>query len=345
MTRKTFTITLVFLLVGLFAASGAVAREVVDMVGRKVALPAVIKKVYAPSPYGSYILYAMDPKLMAGLIFPLKEEDRKFLDKRVHHLPVIGGLFGQGQTANMEVLLKEKPDLIILWTTGKGAINEKAEETLNKLNVPYVYAVAENLAAYPDVFIFLGKVLGREARGEKLARYTRKVLSGVAAVTDKTPWEKRPTVYYAEGTDGLKTECNDSIHVELIKLAGDRNVHRCHTASHVGMEKISLEQVILYNPDVIVAQEKAFYDKVFSDPRWQHVSAVKEKQVYLIPRVPFNWFDRPPSFMRILGLQWLMVNLYPEQYPLDIVREAKTFYQLFLGADVSQEDMQAVIRP
>ncbi len=344
MTRKIFTLTIVLLLVCLFTVSGAAAREVVDMVGRKVTLPSVIKKVYAPSPYGSYILYAMDPKLMAGLIFPLKEEDKRFLDKSVHHLPVIGGLFGQGQTANMEVLLKQKPDLIILWTTGKAAINEKAEETLNKLNIPYVYAVAENLAAYPDVFLFLGKVLGREERGKMLARYTRGVLYNVAAVVDQTPWEKRPSVYYAEGTDGLKTECNDSIHVELIKLAGDRDVHRCHTASHVGMEKISLEQVIIYDPDVIVVQEETFYDKVFSDPRWQHVKAVREKRVYLVPRLPFNWFDRPPSFMRILGLQWLMGCLYPERYPLDIVREARTFYKLFLGVDVPYGEMKAVIR-
>jgi iron complex transport system substrate-binding protein len=110
------------------------------------------------------------------------------------------------------------------------------------------------------------------------------------------------------------------------------------------MEKISLEQVIIYDPDVIVVQEETFYDKVFSDPRWQHVKAVREKRVYLVPRLPFNWFDRPPSFMRILGLQWLMGCLYPERYPLDIVREARTFYKLFLGVDVPYGEMKAVIR-
>jgi iron complex transport system substrate-binding protein len=151
-------------------------------------------------------------------------------------------------------------------------------------------------------------------------------------------------VYYAEGVDGLSTECNDSIHTELLKLAGDVDIHRCHTASHVGMEKISLEQVIIYNPDVIVAQERFFYDKVFQDPAWQQVKAVKEHRVFLIPRTPLNWFDRPPSFMRFLGLHWLTNLLYPKTCPIDIVKETKSFYQTFLGVRLTDQDVREITR-
>jgi iron complex transport system substrate-binding protein len=162
-------------------------------------------------------------------------------------------------------------------------------------------------------------------------------------VVDRIPVEKRPRVYFAEGTDGLSTECNDSIHVQLLELAGDVDVHRCHTSGHKGFEKISPEQVMLYNPDVIIAQEKVFYDKVFKDARWQQVKAVREGRVYLVPRHPFNWFDRPPSFMRFIGLKWLASCLYPEQYGIDIVREAREFYRLFLGVDVSDAEMRKII--
>jgi iron complex transport system substrate-binding protein len=100
---------------------------------------------------------------------------------------------------------------------------------------------------------------------------------------------------------------------------------------------------MLYNPDVIIAQEKVFYDKVFKDARWQRVKAVREGRVYLVPRQPFNWFDRPPSFMRFIGLKWLMSRLYPEQYRIDIVREARDFYRLFLGVEVSDAEMREII--
>jgi len=212
-----------------------------------------------------------------------------------------------------------------------------------QLNLPLVYAVAESLNDYPDVYLFLGKLLNREERSKKLSAYCQKTLSDAKAVVSRVPKEKRPTVYYAEGVDGLSTECNDSIHVELLAIAGDTDVHRCHTASHQGMEKISLEKVMLYNPDVIVAQEKVFFDKVYDDPAWRNVKAVKNKKVYLIPRTPFNWFDRPPSFMRFLGLKWLMNLLYPNEYRIDIVKEARDFYSRFLGVEVSDKEMKQII--
>ena len=123
---------------------------------------------------------------------------------------------------------------------------------------------------------------------------------------------------------GLSTECDDAIHVELLKLAGDVNVHRCHTSSHKGMEKISMETLLQYDPDVILVQERSLYERIGAHPTWRHLNAVKNGRVYLIPRLPFNWFDRPPSFMRILGLQWVMSTLYPAVYGVDIEKAART---------------------
>ena len=331
------------LFLGAVSTESAHAREIIDMVGRKVVMPTTINKVYAPAPYGSYILYAVDPTLMSGLIFPLKEEDKKYLHKSVRELPVIGGLFGQGQTANIEVLLKTKPDALLMWSDKKSPVNPKMEENMKKLGIPYAYAAAGSLSDYPDVFLFLGRFLNREKRAKKLSDYSRLVLSGVDAAVKKVPEGKRPKVYYAEGVDGLQTECNDSIHVELLKRAGDTDMHRCHTASHMGMEKISLEQIMLQDPDVILVQEKLFFEKVFRDPAWQHVRAVRQARVYLIPHSPFNWFDRPPSFMRILGLQWITNLLYPKEYPLDIVKEAREFYRLFLGVEISEQEMRNIM--
>jgi iron complex transport system substrate-binding protein len=335
-------LSFVFVLGAVFSGSAG-AREITDMTGRKVTVPDSIRKVYAPTPYGSYIMYAVAPDMPAGLIFPLKEEDKKYLHKSVRGLPVIGGLFGQGQTANIEVLLKAKPDVLLMWSDGKSPVNQKMEETLKKMGIPYAYATAGSLSDYPDALMFLGTLLNREKRAKKLSDYSRRVLSGVDAALKRIPEENRPKVYYAEGVDGLKTECDDSIHVELLKRAGDTDVHRCHTASHMGLEKISPEQVMLYDPDVIIVQEKLFFDRVFTDPAWQRIRAVRQGRVFLIPRNPFNWFDRPPSFMRILGLQWLMNRLYPKEYPVDMVREAREFYRLFLDIEVSAREMRKIM--
>jgi len=87
-----------------------------------------------------------------------------------------------------------------------------------------------------------------------------------------------------------------------------------------------------------------FTDKVYQDPAWAQVKAVKDHKVYLIPRTPLNWFDRPPSFMRFLGLDWLTNRLYPKAYPVDIVKETKAFYQTFLGATLTDHDVQEILQ-
>jgi len=337
---------MIFISALLFISVGvADAREIIDMAGRKVAIPDAIKKVYVPSPYGTYMVYSMDPTLLISFNNPSKE-GRRYLHKAVQDLPVIGRIPGQDQQSSIEAVLKAKPDLVIMWSAKKTIVmDEKANDALNQLHLPIVYAVAESLNDYPDVYLFMGKLLGMEERARELSVYFQIALTEAKEIVDRIPKEKRPSVYYAEGADGLSTECNDSVHVELLQLAGDTNVHRCHTASHMGLEKISLEQLTQYNPEVILASEVGFYDKVIreKDPAWQPIKAVKEGKVYLIPKVPFNWFDRPPSFMRIIGLKWLMSNLYPSQYKADFNKEAREFYRIFLGVELSQEEMMRVI--
>ncbi|MCX6062290.1 MAG: ABC transporter substrate-binding protein [Campylobacterales bacterium] len=322
----------------------ATAREVTDMLGRKVDVPESAKKVYAPSPYGSYALYAMDPTLLAGWIFEIDEENYPYLNKRMQTLPSIGRVFGPGQSANLEVLLAAHPDLILMWQH-TNEFNQKEAEKLKILNAPFVYAVDESIEDYTNIFKFLGKALNKEERGNKLAAYSEKTFKDVRNTVAKIPLAKRPKVYYAEGLDGLSTECDDSIHVQLLKLAGDVDVHQCHTSNHKGFEKISMETILTYNPDVMIVQEKMFFDKINTLPIWSNVNAIKNHRVYLIPKAPFNWFDRPPSFMRIMGLKWLMSALYPKEYKINIKKETKEFYSLFMNVNLTDKQVQEVLYP
>lgn len=318
----------------------APAREITDMAGRTVTVPDVINKAYAPSPYGSTMLYSVAPEKLAGLMHPLTDENRKYLNPVVYDLPVIGRL------SNTEAMVQAKPDVIIVWADKKNPVHKKSEETLSKLKIPYVYVAVGDLADLPDyaaAYEFLGKLMGKEEQTARESAYCRKALHEVEATMSRIPKNARPRVYLAEGADGLRTECDDSLHVHLLRLAGDVNVHRCHTSCHMGMEKVSLEQVKTYNPDVILVQDKGFFDKVAKDPAWSGIKAVKDKRVYLIPKEPFNWFDRPPSFMRILGLQWLMGRLYPNEFKKDLVKETRNFFKLFLTVDLAAEDAAKIM--
>lgn len=327
----------------LLAAVPLHARHIVDMAGKKVSLPDTITKVAAVSPPGTYLIYAIDPALLAGINFPLYDSEKKYTVPAYRHLPVIGGMAGQGRTLNREVLLQVKPDFMIHWAWREDAPNDKFVQSMAGMPFPLVNVRLGSVLLYPEALRFVGDITDRQERGETLSRYAQKVLDEAKALVAAIPEEKKVRVYYAEGTDGLSTERAASLHAELIPLAGGVNVHRGEELDHYGMEKISMEQLLLYDPEVILVKEKTFYDTVYADARWQNLKAVKDKRVYLIPYEPFNWFDRPPSFMRLLGIKWLINLLYPDRYPVDMVAETRSFYQLFLGVELTEAQAGEVL--
>ena len=320
------------------------AREIVDMDGRRVTIPDHVRKVYAPSPFGAYMLYALAPDMTSGLVFNVGDADWKYLPRALHGLPALGAaVSGMGPSANPEQVLAARPDVLIVWVTEQAPIDQRVQDFLKKVPIPYVVVSAVRMQDYPAAVRFLGKLLDRQARAEMLAGRMERDLAEVRRAVASVPAQRRPRVYYAEGLDGLSTECNDSFHVELLRLMGDVNVYRCHAMTHMGMDKISMEQVMMLAPDAIVAQEKAFVDKVYSDPQWRQLKAVRARRVYLVPRAPLNWFDRPPSFMRFLGAEWLAANLYPKEYPADIYKKTKSFYAAYLDVKLSDRDVREIL--
>jgi iron complex transport system substrate-binding protein len=333
------------LLCALLFVSTLHAREITDMSGRQLSIADTITKVVAVSPPATYLVYAIDPSLLAGLNFPLWASEKKYTVPGYRKLPVIGGVAGQGRAMNREMLFKVHPDLILHWSWRDDATNNKFLTSMEKLPFPLVQINMETIEDYPAALAYCGELLDRRERGQLLASYAQKVINEAKGIVASMGEENRVRVYYAEGTDGLSTERSQSFHAELIPLAGGINVHQGTALDHYGMEKISMEQLLLYDPEVILVKEKSFFDHIFTDPRWQNLRAVKEHRVYLIPFEPFNWFDRPPSFMRVLGIKWLLNLLHPELYPVDMIAATQEFYSLFLGVTLTPVQAKEVLQP
>lgn len=335
----------------------AQARTVTDMAQRTVTIPNMPQRVYTPSPPGGFLLFTLNPYALCGMLGGGANSEiiSGAPDPRLQRIPNIGSLTGEGRAANLEVLMSLEPDLIVLFpkTVIKdemSAGDSRSVQAVERLNVPYVFAYAKDLTEYPAAYEFLGEVMGVPQRGKILANYIQNAMDEAAAVVAKIPPARRPSVYYAGGVDGLTTVSQESTHGVIFKLAGDVGVHKtinsgANITGEGFHEKISLEQVIAYNPDVIVVMEPLFFDNIYKSPQWRQIKAVQNQRVLLVPRGPFNWVDRPPSFMGALGLKWLMAELYPEQYPIDIVEEALYFYKLFLWSELTSEEMRAKIYP
>jgi iron complex transport system substrate-binding protein len=95
------------------------------------------------------------------------------------------------------------------------------------------------------------------------------------------------------------------------------------------MEKMSMENILMADPDVIVAMEPLFVKNIKQNPHFKNLRAVKNNKVYLVPSTPFNYITRPPSFMRLMGIRWLIHTFYPEILDISLEDEQKRFEKIF----------------
>ena len=315
------------------------AQNIENMVGQKTYIGTNIKKIYAASPIVLYSLYIIDRDKIAGLNFPFSEKERKYIDEKICNLPVLGGWFGQGKIPNAEMILKVKPDIILLPAFIKH--NEKKMLSMfGDAKITIFYINSTSLQEIIDSFAYLGKITGKEQRAGTLTNDAKKRLEKSQRLMKLN---KKPKVYYAQGLTGLETECSNSVHSELIELAGGINVHKCEQKTRYGKERINFELLAKYDPDIILVFEKTFYDTIYQNKKWTTLKAVRNKKVHLIPSEPFNWFDRPPSFMKILGFEWLSRILHPEIIRTDIKKSAKSFYELYLGISLSDDEIARIL--
>lgn len=326
----------------LLAGTCASAREITDMAGRKVAVPDTVNRVFGSAPPLNVLLNAVAPDLMIGVSFSIEEPAKKFFGPHVQGLPVVGGIFGVGQQMNAETVMAMKPDMALAWKS-PFVDQAKIEDAFARMGIPVVFITLDTLSDWPRALRFTGRLLGREAAAEAEAIYVEKALARLAATVARMPESRRPRVYYAEGSDGLATDCHRSFHTEAIELAGGHNVYRCEPKDHMGMEKIGLEQVLAFDPEIIIVQDRAAAAAIRGDARWQGVRAVKAGRIHLVPRWPHNWLDRPPSAMRALGAQWLANLFHPDLYPFDVKRKAREFYRLFFGVTPTDADIDELL--
>jgi iron complex transport system substrate-binding protein len=100
-----------------------------------------------------------------------------------------------------------------------------------------------------------------------------------------------------------------------------------------------------YNPEAVLVYHPNLMRNIPGDPKWRQLSAVRAGRVYFMPRGPFSWLERPASYMRVIGVQWLANVLHPDLYPVDIKAESKKFMELFFNAPLNERQIGELFEP
>jgi iron complex transport system substrate-binding protein len=330
------------LLVGLSAAILAPRRArsatVTDGASRAVPVPARVERVFPAGPPAAIFLYTLAPELLIGWPRANRPEEREFLLPDVGGRPEVGRITGRGNTANLEVVLALKPDLIL----DVGSVNPTyislADRVQQQTGIPYAL-LDGRFDGIPLGYRTLGALVGRREQGEAFARSAEDTMNTIVQRVRSIMPERRPRVYYARGPRGLETGLGGSINVETIELVA-QNVAG---GTRGGLANVSIEQVLLWNPDVIITIDQDFAANVLNDPAWAPVAAVRARRVHLSPKLPFGWVDFPPTVNRLIGLWWLAKILYPDLFPEDLRPLTRDFYSRFYHVTPNDAQIERVL--
>ena len=325
------------LLILLFSANAIAQSAVLDATGREIRPPAKVERVYAAGPPASMLVFAIAPDKLTGWTRAMRPNEAAFFDERYGQLPELGRLTGRGNTANVEVVLKAKTDLIVdLGSTGE-TYASLATQVQQQTRIPYALFDGR-IESTPATLRALGKLMGNEREAERLAAWYENELRQARERVAKA--KDHPLVYYGRSASGLQTGGKGSINIEVLEVLGARNAA---AEARPGLVTVSFEQVLLWNPGVILTTDPNFWKSVWTDPRWRAVKAVEEKRVYLSPHLPFGWFDFPPGANRLLGVWWAGKLLYPQAFDVDLRAKAAEFHRLFYHREPSAAQLDALL--
>ena len=323
------------------------SKNVTDMIDRDVEIPASVSNVVATSPPMTTVLYMIAPDKLKAVNFQWTDDELKYVSGQYQNYPVVGGWYGT-QDGSYEEFIASEPDIVIesIDEGGDGDAST-VKERQEKFGTIPVVAVKDttNVETIGESITFMGEVVGAQDKAKELNDFNDRYLNIVHDKASKLSDSDKKTVYYAQGDDGLQTNPSHSTHGQLIDLVGGVNVadslNQGNTTSGI---QVSIEQVISWNPDVIITNDPEFYSSVYDNPNWAKLDAVKNKEVYLSPQSPFKWFDRPVGANMIIGVPWTAKVIYPDDYKdINMVDATKEFYSNFYHFDLSDNEAKQIL--
>src|SRR5262245_24456921 len=118
------------------------------------------------------------PEKMTGWPDPPRPEERPFIAAPYRDLPALGRLTGRGGTANLEVVLKVKPDIILDFGSTKETYVSLANNVQDQTKIPYML-IDGRFEATPAALRLLGDVLAVRDRAERQAQYVEATFAAI----------------------------------------------------------------------------------------------------------------------------------------------------------------------
>ncbi|MDO4868793.1 MAG: ABC transporter substrate-binding protein [Bacillota bacterium] len=315
-----------------------------DDCGREVEIPETITKAAPSGSVAQMVLMTIAPESLVGLSASPSTDQLDYFPESTWELPTFGQFYGSKANLNMEALIAAQPQVIIDIGDKKATHKADMDKIQEQTGIPTIF-IETSLDKMPKAYRTLGKLFGKEEKGEELAAYIEDTVSYAAKQAATVSDNERKTVYYGTGASGLDCNADGSVQADVIDLIGASNaVVGMDVSDKGGGTLVNMEQLYKFDPDVIIVTLDGIYDVIDEgDASWAELTAVKNGDYYEIPGIPYCWMSGPPSVNRVLGIWWLGNLVYPEKYDYDMVAKAQEYYKLFFDYDLSDDEAKAML--
>jgi iron complex transport system substrate-binding protein len=329
------------LILAILVAGSGQAAEFLDSAGRRVPLPDRVGRVMPAEMAAAVLIFSLAPEKLVGWSQPLSRAQRAYLPAKYARLPTVGELAGSNPAAAAAAVARWRPDLII----DSGVVTPQAAAFADRIEAqtrtPYI-VLDGSIQRTPEMLRSVGTILGVGDHRLDVASYAFHAIGGLRGKLLIQSADTRPLVYYGLGSDGLTTGLAGALATAGIDQAGAVNV-----AARLGrgeLTRVTRAQVFAWNPDIVIAQNRSFYNQLRRDPAWRGLAAVRGQRVFLEPAEPFGWIDNPAGVNRMVGLYWLSDLFYPNALAEDFRTTVRDFYQSFYGVTLTDRQLEALVR-
>ncbi len=226
-------------------------------------------------------------------------------------IPSVGAVY----SVDMEMVIAQKPDLIIAQAGTQGSQAAKLREMGFKVIVTSIKSYEDVLASYKA----FGKIVGAEEAAEKrISQLEQKREEMVSKLPDK---ETTGVILYVT-SKALAVKLDNSIAGDVSKILGIKNIASDLPADTIGSETtpLDIEYIVEKNPDYVFvtsmisnneAAKKAIEEQFASSPAWKGVKAVAEGRIIYLPQEYFL-FNSGPYYGE--AIEYVARSVYPEIY-------------------------------
>ena len=248
-----------------------------DDLGRQVILSEKIDKVAVSGTMAQMVVFALCPEKMVGVAAPIPLPGYE-------DLPMLGQFHGGKGELNLEALLQSGAQVIIDVGEQKDSMAEELNTLQEETGIPFVHIDA-SLANYGQTFRTLGAMLGLSEQAESLAGYCDTAYNTACALASSV---EKVSAVYVTGDAGQNVIAKGSFQGEVMDLlTNNAAVVDSPSAKGTGNE-VSMEQLMLWDPEVIIFSPDSIYAQVADDSVWQTLTAVQTGRYYEVPSLPYN---------------------------------------------------------